>query len=109
MDLEQIFQNAGTSMDAQNITLLLLSLLAQFGSSKKVNKTNRTKNTEEDPDVLLVHNISFMLMKYYEFDPAFWDVVVANLEEEEIRRKEQANRRLSPATSTVLISVYVTL
>jgi len=120
MDLETVFQNAG-SMDAQNITLLLLNLVAQIGNSKKIkklapnsadngyHKTNRTTNTEVDQDVLLAHNISAMLMKYYKHDPAFWAVVVANLEEEEIRKKKEKNQRLSPTTSNVLISVYVSL
>ena len=33
--------------------------------------------------------------------------MVANLEEEEIGRKEEDNRLLSPTTSITLISVYV--
>ena len=118
MDLEQIFQNAG-SMDAQNITLLLLSLIAQFGnSSNKNNKRplsnggikneiNQTTDAAEDTDVLLALNLSNVLVKYYSKDPALWSAVMANLEKEEIRRKEEANRRLSPVTATVLIGFYV--
>jgi len=115
MDLEQIFQNAG-SMDAHNITLLLLSVLAQFGSSKTgkrpaaasaVNGKEINQTTVEDNDVLLAVNLSAMLMKYHSNDSVLWNTVVANLEKEEIRRKAEANRRLSPTTSTALISVYV--
>ena len=118
MDLEQIFQNAG-SMDAQNITLLLLSLIAQFGSSSKnskeksatssyhVNGINQTTDTAEDTDVLLALNLSNVLVKYYSKDPALWNAVMANLAKEEIRKKEEANRRLSPITATVLLSFYV--
>lgn len=107
MDLEQIFQNAG-SMDAQNITLFLLSLIAQFGSTKSTKNTISTnKENEQDPDLLLALNITDMLMKYNKYDPTFWDIIASNLEEEEIRRKEEANKRLSPTTSNVLISVYV--
>jgi len=117
MDLEQIFQNAG-SMDAQNITLLLLSLIAQFGSSNYKNnkrplsdvgnnEINQTTDAADDTDVLLALNLSNVLVKYYSKDPALWSAVMANLEKEEIRRKEEANRRLSPITATVLLSFYV--
>jgi len=117
MDLEQIFQNAG-SMDAQNITLLLLSLITQFGSSNYknskrtlssvgYNKINQTTDAEKDTDVLLALNLSNVLVKYYSKDPALWSAVMANLEKEEIRMKEEANRRLSPITATVLLSFYV--
>jgi len=120
MDLENIFKNAG-SIDAQNITLLLLSLIAQFGSSIKNNKQkpailsyhgneiNQKNDAVEDADVFLAFNLSTMLVKYYSSDPVLWNAVLANLEKEEIRRKEEANRRLSPITSTVLISIYVCL
>ena len=117
MDLEQIFQNAGT-MDAQNVTLLLLGALAQYGSnttSKRpaatfdMNDKEFNHTTIEDKDVLLAVHLGAMLMKYYSNDPELWNAVVANLEKEEIRRKAEANWRLSPATSTVLISVYVSL
>ena len=118
MDLEHIFQNAG-SMDAQNITLLLLSLITQFGSSNNknnkrpalsgvgINEINQTTDAEEDTDVLLALNLSNVLVKYYSKDPALWSAVMANLEKEEIRRKEEANRRLSPITAAVLIGFYV--
>ena len=118
MDLEQIFQNAG-SMDAQNVTILLLGVLAQFGSNKTSlrpaatsvdndeQETNQT--TVEDDVVLLPLNLSAMLMKYYSNNSALWNAVVANLEKEEIRRKEEDNRLLSPTTSITLISVYVGL
>ncbi len=120
MDLEKIFQNVG-SMDAQNVTFLLLGLLAQFGS----NKTNVRPSTTfadnnngqqemnhtaaDDSDVLLAFNLSAILVKYYSNNPVLWNAVLANLEKEEIRRKEEANRRLNPVTSTVLISIYVCL
>ena len=117
MDLEQIFQNAG-SMDAQNITLLLLSLITQFGSSNYKNskralssvghtEINQTTDAEKNTDVLLALNLSNVLVKYYSKDPALWSAVMANLEKEEIRMKEEANRRLSPITATVLLSFYV--
>ena len=115
MDLEDIFLNAG-SMDAQNVTILLLGVLAQFGSNKTSlrpaatsdnieQETNQT--TVEDDVVLLALNLSAMLMKYYSNNSALWNAVVANLEKEEIRRKEEDNRLLSPTTSITLISVYV--
>ena len=110
MDLEQLFQNAG-SMDAKNTTLFLLSLIAQFGSTNKTTKNikkNNNSTAEDDEDLLLARNISDMLMKYNKNDQTFWDIIVSNLEEEEIRiRKEKANRRLSPITSNTLITVYV--
>ena len=118
MDLEKIFQNAG-SMDAQNVTILLLGILAQLGNNKNSkrpaatfadnNELEKLKRTEADIDVLLAHNISAMLMKYYSNNSALWNTVVANLEREEIRRKEQSNQSVSSATSTALISVYVSL
>ena len=115
MDLEDIFLNAG-SMDAQNVTILLLGVLAQFGNNKTSlrpaatsddngQETNQT--TVEDDVVLLALNLSAMLMKYYSNNSALWNAVVANLEKEEIRRKEDDNRLLSPTTSITLISVYV--
>jgi len=96
-------------MDAQNITFLLLSLIAQFGSSNKNNKQKFATTSYHGMDVLLALNLSTMLVKYYSSDPALWNAVMANLEQEEIRRKEEANRRLSSITSTVLISFYVKL
>jgi len=63
----------------------------------------------EDSDVLLALNLSAILVKYYSNNPTLWNAVLANLEKEEIRRKEQANQRVSPTTSTALISVYVSL
>jgi len=118
MDLEQVFQNAG-SMDAQNVTILLLGILAQLGNDKNSkkpaatfadnNELEKLQRTEVDIDVLLALNLSAMLMKYYSNNSALWNTVVANLEREEIRRKEQSNRSVSPTTSTALISVYVSL
>ncbi len=118
MDLEQIFQNAG-SMDAQNVTILLLGILAQFGNNTNSMRPAATpadnsekemlQTTEEENDVLLALNLTAMLMKYYSNNSALWNTVVANLEKEEIRRKEQSNRSVSPTTSTALISVYVSL
>ena len=117
MDLEQIFQNAG-SMDAENVTILLLGILAQFGNnnySKRPAATSADNNNEqeilqtadEDIDVLLALNLSAILTKYYGNNSDLLNAVVANLEKEEIRRKEQSNRSVSPTTSTALISVYV--
>ena len=120
MDLEQIFQNAG-SMDAQNVTILLLGVLAQFGSNKTNVRPSATyadnnneqqemnQTTAEDSDVLLAFNLSAILVKYFSNNPALWNAVLVNLEKEEVRRKELANQRVSPTTSTVLISVYVSL
>ena len=118
MDLEKIFQNAG-SMDAQNVTILLLGILAQLGNNKNSkrpaatfadnNELEKLQRTEADIDVLLALNLSAMLMKYYSNNSALWNTVVANLEREEIRRKEQSNQSVSSATSTALISVYVSL
>ena len=118
MDLEQVFQNAG-SMDAQNVTILLLGILAQLGNDKNSkkpaatfsdnNELEKLQRTEADIDVLLALNLSAMLMKYYSNNSALWNTVVANLEREEIRRKEQSNQSVSSATSTALISVYVSL
>jgi len=99
MDLEQIFKNAG-SMDAQNITFLLLGALAQFGSNTTSKRSTATfdmsdkefnHTTVEDNDVLLAVHLGAMLMKYYSNDPALWNAVVANLEKEETRRKAEAN------------------
>lgn len=106
MDLERFFQSAG-SMDVQNTTLFLLSLIAQFGKNKSMNGTTNDTAEDEDSDLLLDFNISDMIMKYYKYDPNFWATVVTNLVEEKIRRMENTNRRLGPTTSTVLISTYV--
>ena len=87
--------------DAQNITLLLLSLISQFGSSNNKNsknppsdlnagsEINETANRAEDTDVLLALNLSTMLVKYYSKDPARWNAVMTNLEQEEIRKKKK--------------------
>jgi len=106
MDLERMFQNAG-SMDAQNTTLFLLSLIAQLGKTQTMKGTTNNTSEDGDSDILLNFNIGDLLMKYYKYDPNFWATVVTNLVEEKIRRMENTNRRLRPTTSTVLISFYV--
>jgi len=75
------------------------------GNEQEVNQTTAV----EDDDVLLALNLNALLVKYCNNNSALWNAVVANLENEEIRMKEQANRRVSPTTSTALISVYVSV
>ena len=118
MDLEALSKNLG-SMDAQNITSLLLSLISQLGGRrgrKRPTETdglfladtaiNQSSIMVEDTEIL-AHNLTTILMKNYMNDSALWDAIAVNLENEEIRWKEEANRRLSYVTSIIIIVIYV--
>ncbi len=119
MDLEELSKNLG-SMDAQNITSLLLSLISQLGGRRgrkrpaETNSTfladiavNQSSSTMVDDTEILAHNLTTILMKNYMNDSALWNAIAVNLENEEIRWKEEANRRLSHVTSVVIIIIYV--
>lgn len=116
MDLEELSKNLG-SMDAQNITSLLLSLISQLGGRRGRKRPdsnflsdiagNQSSSTMGDDTEILAHNLTTILMKNYMNDSALWNAIAINLENEEIRWKEEANRRLSHVTSVIIIIIYV--
>jgi hypothetical protein len=65
-------------------------------------------NQEDDDDTEeLALNLSSILLSKYQNDSAFLSALTKNLMNEEVRWKEEANRRLSDVSATVLISIYV--
>ena len=101
-DLEQIVSGDLWSMDAQNVTSILLSLIIQLG------KADRNKQQQVIwKDGSLTQAFVAMLMKHYSSSitvitnnkSALLSIVVANLEREGHRWKEEANRRISHVAS----------
>jgi len=121
MDFEGISRNLSSSMDAHNITALLISLIAEFGRKTRTNSTMTGKNlypsnssgavinkeVDDDAKIILAHNLTSILLRNYQHDASLLDDVLKNLRNEEIRWKEEANRRLSDLTFNVIIPIYV--
>lgn len=102
-----------SNMDAHNVTSAVLSLIAQLGrTSKKLSKSklfipneagiDRDPNEVIDETRLLAHNLTNILYSYFENNTALLEVLTQNLNNEEIRWREAAERRVSNVTLTVI-------
>ena len=124
MNLEEIVKTLESGADVQNVTAVVLSLIVELGRrasarpSATVGPSNlilpdngssssSAINHEVDDTEILAHNITSILMRYYENNTALWEAIAINLEREEILWKERANRRLSDLTSNIFITLYV--
>jgi len=122
MDFEGISKNLTSSMDARNITSLLMNLIAQFGKQMRTNSTVAenasipdsnivgavmNKQKIDDANVIMAHNLTTILLRNYQHDAGLLNDILKNLRNEEIRWKEEANRRMSDLTFNVLIPIYV--
>lgn len=123
MNLEEIVKTLESGADVQNVTAVVLSLIVELGrrastrSSATVGPSNlilpdngsnsSAINHEVDDTEILAHNITSILMRYYENNSALWEAIAINLEKEEVLWKERANRRLSDLTSNIFITLYV--
>ena len=106
------------NMDAQNVTAAVMSLIIQLGRDSNIRLRPPTAdgisyngdfmNQEVDDDTEeLALNLSNILLSKYQNDTAFLSALTKNLMNEEVRWKEEANRRLSDVSATVLITIYV--
>jgi len=125
MNLEEVVKTLESGADVQNVTAVVLSLIVELGRrasarpSATVGPSNlilpdngsssssSAINHEVDDTEILAHNITSILMRYYENNTALWEAIAINLEREEILWKEKANRRLSDLTSNIFITLYV--
>ncbi len=119
MDFEWISRNLSSSMDPKNVTALLMSLIVQFGRRTTTTITDDVANEvflnnhqelnedEDDTDIILAHNLTEILVRNYQHDASLLDAILKNLNNEENRWKEEANRRLSDHTFNVIIPIYV--
>ncbi len=122
MDFEGISKNLTSSMDARNITSLLMNLIAQFGKQMRTNSTVAenasipdsnivgavmNKQKIDDANVIMAHNLTTILLRNYQHDAGLLNDILKNLRNEEIRWKEEANRRISDLTFNVIIPIYV--
>lgn len=120
MDFEGISRNLSSSMNPQNVTALLMSLIFQFG--RKMRTTTDSANGiflnnhqevdddndgDEESDIILAQNLTEILFRNYQHDASFLSAVLKNLNNEETRWKEKANRRLSDHTFNAIIPIYV--
>jgi len=97
-------------MDAQNVTAILMSFINQIGreNSRRENHNAIAVNQEvEDDTEELAHNLTTILLRSFENNTAFLHTLTKSLNNEEQRWKEEANRRVSDFSSTVLITIYV--
>jgi len=106
-------------MDPKNVTALLMSLIVQFGRRTTTTITDDAANEaflnshqelnedEDDTDIILAHNLTEILFRNYQHDASLLDAILKNLNNEENRWKEEANRRLSDHTFNVIIPIYV--
>jgi len=122
MDFEEISRNLSSSMDANNITSLLINLIAQFGRKMRTNSAGNTvfpgsntsigsvmnkQQVDDDANIILAHNLTAILLQNYRHDAGLLNAILKNLKNEEIRWKEEANRRISDLTFNVIIPIYV--
>jgi len=104
-------------MDAQNVTAALMNLIIQLGRESSIRFRPPTAggisndgdlmNQEEDDTEELALNLSSILLSKYQNDTDFLIALTKSLNNEEVRWKEEANRRLSDVSATVLITIYV--
>ena len=106
--------------DPQNVTLAILELFARLVTKgQRQHQPPHHQQRESSSELvidsvdeidILAHNLTELFMKHYGGNNAdLWSAVLANLEKEEYRWKEAANRRLSHLASAVLVVVYVSL
>lgn len=120
MDLNEILKTFSPSrhMDAHNVTATVLNLIAQFGKkSKRLPKSELLPNGTEiylasnkfidEPAHILAHNLTTILYNYFQNNTSLLEVLTNNLKNEEIRWREEANRRVSDITFTVIAVAYV--
>ncbi len=118
MDLESISKILlMPNMDAHNVTAVVMSLIIQLGRDSNIRLRPPTAsglypdgdfmNEDEDDTEELALNLSSILLSKYQNDPAFLSALTKNLMNEEVRWKEEANRRLSDVSAIVLIAIYV--
>jgi len=118
MDLEEITKSLlMPDMDAQNVTAAVMRLIIQLSRDSSIRLRPPTAgeisydddlmNLEEDDTEELALNLSSILLSKYQNDSAFLIALARNLMNEEVRWKEEANRRLSDFSATVLITIYV--
>ena len=122
MDLGEISKNFEPSMDPRNVTAAVLSLIVQFGSRERKKRpsvgnpsilhqstTGVEQGNEASDAIELAHNLSTILLSYYQNDTAFLETLTNNLRDEEVRWMKEANRRLSEVTFAIVITIYVKL
>ena len=111
MDLEKISKSLQMSnMDAQNVTAILMSFINQMGrqsSRRKHHNVSAVNQAGKDDLEELAHNLTAILRRSFENNTAFLNTLTKSLNNEEQRWKEEANRRVSDVSSTVLITIYV--
>ena len=111
MDLEKISKSLQMSnMDAQNVTAILMSFINQMGrqsSRKKHLNASAVNQAGKDDMEELANNLTAILRRSFENNTAFLNTLTKSLNNEEQRWKEEANRRVSDVSSTVLITIYV--
>jgi len=118
MDLEEITESLlMPDMDVQNVTTAVMRLIIQLSRDSRIRLRPPTAgeishdgdfmNLEEDDTEELALNLSNILLNKYQNDSAFLIALARNLMNEEVRWKEEANRRLSDFSATVLITIYV--
>jgi len=102
-------------MDAHNVTATVLSLIAQFGRrSKNLPESqllipNSGAEIHRAPNEVVAHNLTNMLYSYFQNNTALLEVLTQNLNNEEIRLREVAERCVSNITFTVIVVIYVSL
>ena len=125
MNLEEIVKTLESGADVQNVTAVVLSVIVELGRrasarpSATVGPSNlilpdngsssssSAINHEVDDTEILAHNITSILMRYYENNTELWEAIAINLEREEILWKERAKRRLSDLKYSIFITLYV--
>jgi len=118
MDLEKLSKSLlMPNMDAKNVTAALMSFIIQLGRDSSIrlrppiasglSPDDDALSHEEDDTEALVLNLSSILLSKYQNDTAFLSALTKNLMNEEVRWKEEANRRLSDVSAIVLIAIYV--
>ena len=98
----------------------MLSLIVQFGSRERKKRpsvgnqsilhqstTGVEQGNEASDAIELAHNLSTILLSYYQNDTAFLETLTNNLKDEEVRWMKEANRRLSEVTFAIVITIYV--
>jgi len=111
MDLEKVSKSLQMmpNMDAQNVTAILMSFINQIGrtGSKRKHHNGSVVDQEVEDAEELAHNLTAILLRSFENNTAFLHTLTKSLNNEEQRWKEEANRRVSDVSSTVLITIYV--
>ena len=123
MNLEELTKTLESGADVQNVTAIVLSFIVELGRrtsarpSATVGPSNfipsgngsssSAINHGVDDTEILAHNITNILIRYYENNSALWEAIAINLEKEEVLWKERANRRLSDLKYSIFITLYV--